>query len=141
MSQTVEQQGSEYPVNPDFDPIDPVYLADPYPYFARFRSETPVLYALKIDFWVVSRYEYIQNIVKDSKTFSNARVQEPLQPLTPEALETREAGVRITPTTSTADRSPALAQAHPQARSKGVLGQARRRPRRPHPRDSQRPDR
>ena len=103
MSQTVEQQGSEYPVSPDFDPFDPDYLAGPYPYFARLRSETPVFYAPKIDFWVVSRYEDIQTIVKDPETFSNARVQEPLHPLTPEALETLKAGVRVTPTTSTAD--------------------------------------
>ncbi len=138
MSQTVEQQDSEYPVNPDFEPLDPDYLADPYPYFARFRSETPVFYTPKIDFWVVSRYEDIQNI-KDPETFPNVRVQEPLHPLTPEALEKLKAGVRVTPTTSTADPPPA--QAHAQARGKGVLGQACRRARRAHPRDSQRPDR
>src|SRR5918993_311767 len=103
MSQTVEQQGSEYPVSPDFDPFDPDYLAGPYPYFARLRSETPVFYAPKIDFWVVSSHEDIQTIVKDPETFSNARVQEPLHPLTPEALEKLRAGVRVTPTTSTAD--------------------------------------
>ena len=36
--------------------------------------------------WVVSRYEDILNIVKDPETFSNARVQEPLQPLEPDFL-------------------------------------------------------
>ena len=82
MSQIVSQ-GSGYPVNEDFDPLDPDYLADPYPYYARFRSETPVFYAPKIDFWVVSRYEDIQKIVKDPETFSNKRVQEPLYPITP----------------------------------------------------------
>ncbi|HEV8046011.1 MAG TPA: cytochrome P450, partial [Rubrobacter sp.] len=51
----------------------------------------------------VSRYEDIQEIVKDSETFSNARVQEPLYSLTPEALEKLKEGVRVTPTTSTAD--------------------------------------
>ena len=55
MSQIVSQ-GSGYPVNEDFDPLDPEYLADPYPYFARFRREAPIFYAPKIDFWVVSRY-------------------------------------------------------------------------------------
>jgi len=103
MSQSVEQRGPDYPVNPDFDPLDPDYLADPYPYFARFRSETPVFYAPRIDFWVVSCYEDIQKIVKDPETFSNKRVQEPLHPLTSEALEKLKGGVRVTPTTSTAD--------------------------------------
>ncbi|HKH78162.1 MAG TPA: cytochrome P450 [Rubrobacteraceae bacterium] len=102
MSQIVNQ-GSGYPVNEDFDPLDPDYLADPYPYYARFRSEMPIFYAPKIDFWVVSRYEDIQRVVKDPAAFSNARVQEPLYPITAEALEKLKAGVRVTPTTSTAD--------------------------------------
>ena len=99
----IVSRGSGYPVNEDFDPLDPDYLADPYPFFAKFRSETPVFYAPKIDFWVVSRYEDIQKVVKDPETFSNARVQEPLYPITPEALEKLKAGVRVKPTTSTAD--------------------------------------
>jgi len=90
----IVSQGSGYPVNEDFDPLDPDYLADPYPYFARFRSEAPVFYAPKIDFWVVSRYEDILRIVKDPETFSNARVQEPLYPITAEALEKLKAGRR-----------------------------------------------
>ena len=103
MSQGVEQRDAAYPVDPEFDPLDPDYLADPYPYYARFRRESPVFYAPKIDFWVVSRYEDIASIVKDPETFSNARVQEPLHPLTEEALEGLKKGVRVVPTTSTAD--------------------------------------
>jgi cytochrome P450 len=103
MSQRVEQRDAGHPVDPDFDPLDPDYLADPYPYYARFRREAPVFYAPKIDFWVVSRYEDIRRIVSDPETFSNARVQEPLHPLTPEALEDLRSGVRVVPTTSTAD--------------------------------------
>ena len=101
MRQTIDQD-ADHPVNPTFDPLDPDYLSDPYPYFARFR-ETPVFYAPKIDFWVVSRYEDVQNVVKDPETFSNERVQEPLHPLTEEAQERLKQGVRATPTTSTAD--------------------------------------
>ncbi len=103
MSQTERPQEADHPVDEDFDPLDPEYLADPYPYYARFREEAPVFYAPKIDFWVVSRYGDIQEIVKDPETFSNARVQEPLYPVTPEALGKLRAGVRVTPTTSTAD--------------------------------------
>lgn len=90
-------------MDPDFDPLDQDYLADPYPHYARFRRETPIFYAPKIDFWVVSRYEDIMGIVRDPETFSNTRVQEPLYPLTPEALEKLKGGVRVVPTTSTAD--------------------------------------
>ncbi len=91
MSHTV-QQGADYAVNPDFDPLDPNYLADPY--FAKFRRETPIFYAPKSDFWAVSRYEDILNIVKDPETFSNVRVQEPLYPLTEEALASLKKGAR-----------------------------------------------
>ena len=90
-------------MDPGFDPLDPGYLADPYPHYARFRKEAPVFYAPKIEFWVVSRYEDILRIVKDPETFSNARVQEPLYPIMPEALAKLKAGVRVKPTTSTAD--------------------------------------
>ncbi len=103
MSQNLRQRDTGHPVDPDFDPLDPDYLADPYPYYARFRREAPVFYAPKVDFWVVSRYEDILRIVKDPETFSNARVQEPLYPITPEALEKLKEGVRVKPTTSTAD--------------------------------------
>jgi cytochrome P450 len=103
MSQTTESRTPDYPVDPGFDPLDPDYLEDPYPYFARFRQEAPVFYAPKIDFWVVSRYDDIMRIVKDPETFSNARVQEPLYPLSSEALENLKKDVRVVPTTSTAD--------------------------------------
>lgn len=97
------RQNGSYPVNSEFDPLDAEYLSDPYPYFARFREETPIFYAPKVNFWVVSRYQDILGIVKDPETFSNARVQEPMHPITSEALESFKKGVRVTPTTSTAD--------------------------------------
>ncbi len=101
MSQTAIPREAGHPVDPDFDPLDGDYLADPY--YARFREEAPIFYAPKIDFWVVGRYEDIQDIVKDPETFSNKRVQEPLHPITPEALAKLKEGVRVVPTTSTAD--------------------------------------
>lgn len=99
----MSQQDDRHPADPTFDPLEEDYLADPYPYYARFRREAPVFFAPKIDMWVVSRYEDILAIVKDSETFSNARVQEPLQALEPEAAEQLKEGVRVTPTTSNAD--------------------------------------
>ena len=52
----------------------------------KFRREAPVFFAPEINVRVVSRYEDISNIVKDPETFSNALVQEPLQPLAPDFL-------------------------------------------------------
>ena len=62
MSHAEKPRGADRPVNEDFDPLDPDYLADPYPYFPRFRRESPVFYAPKIDFWVVGRYGDVQEM-------------------------------------------------------------------------------
>lgn len=102
MRGSVEPKGADYPVDPGFDPLAPDYLADPYPYYVRFRREAPIYYAPRVDFWVVSRYEDIKRIVGDPEVFSNKRVQEPLYPITDEALAKLKEGVRVVPTTSTA---------------------------------------
>jgi cytochrome P450 len=99
----VQEIKGSYPVDDAFDSLSKDYLADPYPYYARFRREAPIFFAPKIDMWVVSRYEDILEIVKDPDAFSNAKVQEPLQDLEPEAAEYLKEGVRVTPTTSNAD--------------------------------------
>jgi cytochrome P450 len=99
----VQELAGSQPVDETFDPLSADYLKDPYPYYARFRREAPIFLAPKINMWVVSRYEDILKIVKDPETFSNARVQEPLQALEPEAAERLREGVRVTPTTSNAD--------------------------------------
>ncbi|MGI8649584.1 MAG: hypothetical protein ACR2KW_04280 [Rubrobacter sp.] len=83
------------PVDEGFDPLAEDYLADPYRYYARFRRESPVFYAPKIDFWVVSRYRDVQKIVTDPDAYSNARVQEPISRLEPEALDALKSGVRV----------------------------------------------
>ena len=81
----MQEVKSSYPLNETFDPLSEDYLEDTYPYYVRFsakrRSTSP-----KINMWVVSRYEEILNIVKDPETFSNALMQEPLQPLEPDFL-------------------------------------------------------
>lgn len=99
----MQETTSSYPVDEDFDPLYEDYLEDPYAYYARFRREAPVFFAPKIGMWVVSRYEDILAIVEDPEIFSNARVQEPLQELEPEAAQRLKEGVRVTPTISNAD--------------------------------------
>src|SRR5215210_1536917 len=99
----MQELAGSRPVDETFDPLSEDYLEDPYPYYARFRREAPIFFAPKIDMWVVSRYEDILAIVKDPNAFSNAKVQEPLQALEPEAAECLKEGVRVTPTTSNAD--------------------------------------
>ena len=54
-----------------FDPLDPLQRADPYPTYARLRSERPVYYAPQYDLWVVTRYEDVQRVLKEDETFSS----------------------------------------------------------------------
>ncbi|MEO3856673.1 hypothetical protein [Acrocarpospora sp. B8E8] len=54
-----------------FDPLSPEQLADPYPLYARLRREAPVCYAEAHGLWVVSRYEDVLAVVRDTETFSS----------------------------------------------------------------------
>jgi hypothetical protein len=38
----------------EFNPFMPPYLDNPYPFFARARSEEPVFYHPDLDCWVIS---------------------------------------------------------------------------------------
>ena len=42
--------------NYSFDPIDPAFLRDPYPYFTHLRDSDPVHWS-NLGFWVVTRFE------------------------------------------------------------------------------------
>ena len=55
-----------------FDPFSEDYLLDPYRHFATYRAQEPVFYSPQIGYWVVSRYEDIIEIYKDTETFSAA---------------------------------------------------------------------
>ncbi len=63
----------------EFDPFDPQYFADPYPYYERMRREMPV-YRREIDnhrvwphYWMLSRASDVNDAAGDWRTFSSAR--------------------------------------------------------------------
>lgn len=59
-----------------FDPLDPTFLADPYPAYRRLRDEEPVHHHPKDhrapQFWVLSRFEDIWASVRRPEVFSSA---------------------------------------------------------------------
>jgi len=64
------------PVEPDFDPLGPHYLADPYAVLAALPvAEAPVFYAPTIDYYVVTRYADIEEVYRDPLTYSAAVAQ------------------------------------------------------------------
>lgn len=50
---------------PVFDPADPVFRVDPYPLFARLRTENPVHWSEAVRGHVVTRYDDVQRAMRD----------------------------------------------------------------------------
>src|SRR5690348_11842625 len=63
--------------SPAYDPLDPVFLADPYPTYGWLRDHDPVHHHLGTartpSFWALSRFEDIWQAVRDPETFSSAQ--------------------------------------------------------------------
>ncbi|MBV8980659.1 MAG: cytochrome P450, partial [Acidimicrobiia bacterium] len=72
------------PVDHEFDPLSPEFLADPY---AFMDDRPPVFYAPSLDYYVVSRYEDVEWVFLHPELFSAAPAQMPLVQLVPEALQ------------------------------------------------------
>jgi cytochrome P450 len=72
------------PVDHDFDPLAPEFLADPY---AFTHDRPPVFYAPTLDYYVVSRYEDVEWVFLHPELFSAAPAQLPLVQLAPEAMQ------------------------------------------------------
>jgi hypothetical protein len=76
-------------VSADFDPFD---IASPFDFYARARAEEPVFFSEELGYWIVSRYEDIQAIFKDPKTFSSENTQAPYKPRPPEVQKVLDDG-------------------------------------------------
>jgi cytochrome P450 len=49
-----------------FNPMDPEFLADPYPTYHRLRAEDPVHHS-PLGFWVLTRYEDVASTLRDPR--------------------------------------------------------------------------
>jgi len=58
-----------------FNPMDPEFLADPYPTYHRLRAEDPV-HRSPLGFWVLTRYEDVAAVLRDARF-----IKEPLAAL------------------------------------------------------------
>lgn len=85
------------------DPLAGDVLADPYPFLARIRAETPVVYCEAIDMWIVTRHADVEEVFLDPKRFSAAIAQAPLMPLCDEAMAILKADFGIQPVMSNFD--------------------------------------
>jgi cytochrome P450 len=55
-----------------YEPLDPQFLADPYPTYARLREHAPVCRAPAFGFFVVSRYRDVLDVLRRPELFSSA---------------------------------------------------------------------
>ena len=78
------------PVDESFDPLSPKFLADPFAVMAA--GQPPVFFAPSIGYYVVTRYQDIEEVFRDPATYSAAAAQAPLAPLAPEAQQILLAG-------------------------------------------------
>jgi cytochrome P450 len=58
-------------MNIDYDPFFSAHPEDPYPVYAALRREAPVYWAERSKTWVVSRYDDVMSVLKDTARFSS----------------------------------------------------------------------
>src|SRR5260370_42441030 len=81
-----DQVAPACPVDETFDPLSSDFLADPFAVLARLStSEVPIFYAPSIGYYVLTRYADIEQVFRDSRSYSAAVAQAPLVPLAPRA--------------------------------------------------------
>src|SRR5438876_11013410 len=49
-----------------FNPMDPEFLADPYPTYHRLRAEDPV-HRTPMGFWILTRYDDVATVLRDAR--------------------------------------------------------------------------
>ncbi len=69
-----------------FNPFVDPYLADPFSYLKHARQTEPVFYSPELQAYVVTRYDDIQAVMRDTDTFSPRNVLEPVTPLYPSSV-------------------------------------------------------
>lgn len=57
--------------NIDSSLLTPDYVENPYSIYDELRTDDPVYWSEKWNGWLVTRYDDVQHILKDTKTFSN----------------------------------------------------------------------
>jgi cytochrome P450 len=57
-----------------FDPLDPEQVVDPFPWLSQAQREAPVFYVEDFDFWCVTRYDDVLEVLKDPSTYSSEGV-------------------------------------------------------------------
>lgn len=55
-----------------FDPFNPAFKDDPYPFYRRLREEAPVFWSEKFQMWVLTRYADVQAAARDWRDYTSS---------------------------------------------------------------------
>ena len=69
------------PFHETFTPFDPNYLQNPYEQLERLSADTPIFYARRLGYLVVTGMENVTEILKNHDIFSSGNVQDPVFPI------------------------------------------------------------
>ncbi len=69
------------PFNAEFTPFDDAYLQTPYPQLDLLSAQTPIFYAPKLGYLVVTGMDNVVEVLKNHEVFSSANVQDPVFPV------------------------------------------------------------
>lgn len=87
-----------------FDPLSPNQLADPYPTYAQMRAHAPVLFDAAHGLWIVTKYDDVSTVVRDTETFSSENaVRASIRPLPTEVQAVLDSGWPLVPTITDSD--------------------------------------
>ncbi|MFS3128585.1 cytochrome P450 [Nocardioides sp. Bht2] len=71
----------------EFNPFVDPYLGQPYEFLAKARSEEPVFYSPEIEYYVVTKFDDIRTVFRNTRAFSAEIALEPLTPLWQSSIE------------------------------------------------------
>lgn len=75
------------PVDHEFSPYSPRYIANPYAWLAEKRENEPIFYSEDLRYLVVTRMEDVEEVFMNPEVFSSENVQNPVFSICDEAAE------------------------------------------------------
>jgi cytochrome P450 len=67
----VDRTQGYHPLLTSWNPLEPAFIADPYPMFAVARAEAPVFFSDFYKAWIIAGYDEVNAVMKDTKRISN----------------------------------------------------------------------
>ena len=75
------------PVDHEFSPYSPRYIANPYAWLGKKRENEPIFYSEELQYLVVTRMEDVEEVFMNPEVFSSENVQNPVFSICDEAAE------------------------------------------------------